>query len=969
MKTFFNLLLILLFVFTTNTNVAQTPKLEQNINKNQSQLSSKPLNYVELNNTLYFFAEIGYSEQTLWAYNGTSDPEIVLPEEQPPISNKSFLTKFNNKLYFNAYDSIHGYELWYYSPESGFQMADDITNGKESSTLSSAFTLNNKLFFFKIMHENYRVRYDLLEYDESIPAHTPENVDSSFYSVQGTPLSSAGKVFFMAEAGNYMMGNMALYEFDGSNNPEKIDLDDDDTPHSLITSNDKLYIEVAPSTGWDNTLWQYDGENPPEKINTPKGSIIPFAFAFDKLFYSFNGDIFMYDGSPVTNVLNDIFFNYNISNAPEAYHYNGNALYFFGSDPEHNVSIWKYENGTSAEEIVKVPNYNYMTNELIIFNNQLIYRANNGHGIEMQVFDLGSNSKKEYDLRKGDNSSNLNNPFIFNNELYFSAFDTLIDYQLWKYNGAGFPVKIKHSEDINWSNLLDKIVFNDKLIFSGKIDNYGFELLEYDGINPPSMVADIYEGGLWGYPEHFTEFNSNIYFSAENDTAGVELWRYDGNKETQIVADIYNGNKSSSPENLIVFNDKLYFSAEDSTYGKELWSMDHDENVQLVFDCRKGEYSSTPKLATVFNNKLYFSAYVEIIGTSLWEYNGEDDPINLKATDENWEDIVPHEMVVFNNKLILSAYTDSTGIELWSYDGENPPQQIADLNPGEVSSGPSNFKVINQTLYFSAHDGEHGTELWSYNGNDAPQMMADIFVGRGNSNPEGFTLLDDKVYFAATNGTEGRELWSFVPNLDTYFEKTVIACGDYLSPKGNVYDQSGTYTDTLMNNAGADSIITTHLTIENINIEINIVNDTLLQSLQNEAEYQWINCKTDEPIEGATEQEFIATKNGDYAVIVFTEHCTDTSECVNVIRTSVDEQRLSEIIVSPNPSQGQFKIHFGQVEETAEIRIFNTNGSVVEHKKVKNSSFANINIEAKPGIYYVEIITGKNTLIRKTILE
>jgi ELWxxDGT repeat protein len=965
MQTFYKLLFVLVLLFFSTISFGQEPQLEYNINPHGTNVSSNPNEFIQFNETLYFLAQTDGTHQSLWIYGGDNEPQKVQAPEQPEISSNSFLIEYNNKLFFVANDNIHGNELWSYDPNNGYQLADDISEGQESSVIASPFIINNKLFFTFQKRENYNTCYTIYEYDGTNSASEIENMlegglalgINSKEVINDTLYFTAQKDIFSYEE---------LYEFDGVNTPKQVEYNGERAKR-LITFNNELHFVAKEQYSSAKRLWKYDGVNEPEQVATPLVTITPLASTSGKLFISWDNKIYINNGTSTFQAIDNVKHNSDINSSKKAYCANDNVLYFFAYNNNYEVFLWKYEDGITAEALTAVPFYDYSINELVFFDNQLIFKGNSGNGIELQIFDLENKALSEHDLKTGTDGSSLNNLFVFNNKLHFSATDSS-EQKFWKYNENSSPEEIADTEEAQWDELYEAIVFNDKVVFSGRIDDYGIELMEYDGVNPPSMIADIYEGGLWGYPEHFTEFNSNLYFSAENDTAGVELWKYDGNNAPQLVADIIPGNESSSPENLIVFNDKLYFSAEDSALGKELWSMDSDEIVQLEFDCREGEYDSNPKLLTVFNNKLYFSAYVEIIGTSLWEFNGKDEPVNLKATKENWAGIVPHDLVVFNNNLILSAYTDSTGIELWSYDGETTPQQIADINPGNESSNPSNFKVINQTLYFAADDGVHGTELWSYNGNDAPQMIADIFEGKGSSTPENFTLLDNKVYFVANDGTDGRELWSFVPNLDTYSEETVIACGEYLSPGGNVYTENGVYTDTLANNAGADSIITTHLTIEHINREVNVVNDTLLHSLHDNASYQWINCETKEEIEAATEQEFIATKNGDYAVIVFTEHCTDTSECVNVIRTSVDKQNLAEIIVSPNPSHGHFSVHLGQVDETAEITIVNTSGSIVERKTV-NNSFADINLNTKPGIYFIKITIGSNTFTRKIILE
>ena len=61
----------------------------------------------------------------------------------------------------------------------------------------------------------------------------------------------------------------------------------------------------------------------------------------------------------------------------------------------------------------------------------------------------------------------------------------------------------------------------------------------------------------------------------------------------------------------------------------------------------------------------------------------------------------------------------------------------------------------------------------------------------------------------------------------------------------------------------------------------------------------WLNdCP---PINGETNQSFIATNNGNYAVAVTQNGCTDTSSCELVINVGINEIS-SNINVHPNPT-------------------------------------------------------------------
>jgi hypothetical protein len=128
------------------------------------------------------------------------------------------------------------------------------------------------------------------------------------------------------------------------------------------------------------------------------------------------------------------------------------------------------------------------------------------------------------------------------------------------------------------------------------------------------------------------------------------------------------------------------------------------------------------------------------------------------------------------------------------------------------------------------------------------------------------------------------------------------ACNQYTSPAGNIYSTSGTYSDTLQNIAGCDSIVITNLVIAAVNATITIGSNNLTCN-QSNATYQWLDCSNGlQPIAGETGQTFIPTTGGSYAVAVQYQGCTDTSVCLTVSFTGFDEHQSIQWEVYPNPA-------------------------------------------------------------------
>jgi len=78
------------------------------------------------------------------------------------------------------------------------------------------------------------------------------------------------------------------------------------------------------------------------------------------------------------------------------------------------------------------------------------------------------------------------------------------------------------------------------------------------------------------------------------------------------------------------------------------------------------------------------------------------------------------------------------------------------------------------------------------------------------------------------------------------------------------------------------------------------------------------------------------------------------------------------IIISPNPSTGIFDLQLSIDKEQfnkAELNVYTILGEVVYQTEIKNLN-SKINLsELAKGIYFAQIITNKQTIVRKVVLE
>lgn len=199
--------------------------------------------------------------------------------------------------------------------------------------------------------------------------------------------------------------------------------------------------------------------------------------------------------------------------------------------------------------------------------------------------------------------------------------------------------------------------------------------------------------------------------------------------------------------------------------------------------------------------------------------------------------------------------------------------------------------------------------------------------------------LDGNTYTAANNtatytiinpsGCDSVLTLDLSIRLSTFGVDTRTECDALVWIDGNTYTSSNnSATYTLTNASGCDSVVTLDLTINSLNLEV-IENATSLTAMQTDATYQWVNCSTNfTPISGATNQSFTPTIDGDYAVIITMDGCSDTSACTAFLTNGLSELNSEMISVYPNPANGVLTIE-KFIDEKLNVEIYNSLGKSV----------------------------------------
>ena len=457
-----------------------------------------------------------------------------------------------------------------------------------------------------------------------------------------------------------------------------------------------------------------------------------------------------------------------------------NAQYQF----EQIADIWTGTNNSSPRDFVE-------------YNGEIYFRAINQYQEELYKSNgLVGNIQMVKNINGG--ASSVPKPlFVFNNLLFFKATTTAEGEELWVSDGTELGTIIlkdiwvgsASSQVFATTNPLNQyFIKNGELYFTARDQSAAFSLWKTDGT--PTGTVKVFDPVGFVFGDNFTEFNGKWYFTGRNtDAMNPELYVTDGTEAgTNLFAEI-NPNTSntlsagSNPRHFQVYDGYLYFAADNGTIGEELYRTD-GTTVELVADIFPNNLnsafgkSSSPNGFYIFNNDLYFSANVydvglnQILGRELFRYNVADGIVFIKDIfPGNLNGSLAYERNYFfelNNELHFAACDGSNGTnvyEIYKTDGTNSGTvKVVDYSAlGNTSFIPSlihnkQYAIINNRMYFN-----HGSQqIWVTDGtNSGTQQltntgMPNVPVSNLNFKPIAF---NNSIYFGANSATNGVELW------------------------------------------------------------------------------------------------------------------------------------------------------------------------------------------------------------------
>ncbi len=267
------------------------------------------------------------------------------------------------------------------------------------------------------------------------------------------------------------------------------------------------------------------------------------------------------------------------------------------------------------------------------------------------------------------------------------------------------------------------------------------------------------------------------------------------------------------------------------------------------------------------------------------------------------------------NELACGPYTVPSGDEIYTVSGT-----YMDTIPN--AAGCDSLITINLTVGSSSSSSIAPTSCGDYTAPDGQIFTTSGTYNVTIPNTEG---CDSLITIDLTVGT--------IDSVTT----TEVACDSFMWTDGNTYTTSGVYTQNLTNSLGCDSIATLDLTInssptmtvassDGVNLVCNIVDNHI-----------WIDC-SDNSVVATSGNTYMATSNGDYAVVGTLNGCSDTSACFSVINVGIHQHDNVDLSVYPNPANNTLFIDSDVI--ITQISIYSVVGKLVESNIPVSKSIA-----------------------------
>ena len=251
------------------------------------------------------------------------------------------------------------------------------------------------------------------------------------------------------------------------------------------------------------------------------------------------------------------------------------------------------------------------------------------------------------------------------------------------------------------------------------------------------------------------------------------------------------------------------------------------------------------------------------------------------------------------------------------------------------------------------------------------QVYLDFNEGQPDGDNTAITALIDQASGATTTisdvaltGTTS----NFTSGINNYTTVNSTYCGTAFSFGSQIIDAPGVYYDAFLVVGACDSLVALNVSDNSPDVSVTS-NDNFLLANATNANYQWVNCSSNSLVSGAVNQAFIPNSNGEFAVIVTQNFCSDTSDCINFSTAGFESLNNQVIHVSPNPAQESFQIGLPFWALNAELVVFDITGKEVLSKVFTGNQTTVTRDAIMPaGLYFAVVNLNGNRFTGKIVL-
>lgn len=393
--------------------------------------SSNPQFLLDFNGVLYFAATDYEHGNELWKSDGTEAGTVMIKDVNPGLSPGApvfssggpGLMKYQDSIYFNGNDGVHGNELWKSDgTEAGTMLVKDIyPGGDDSGPYSSSphkYVDVNGILFFAVTSPDDSAELWKSDGTEAGTLLVKDIHPEQFWTL-GELVAVNNNLYFTLDT--HSQYGCELWKSDGTVAGTVL-LKDINPNYELCASNltdhgGMLYFTVDDGVH-GNALWKSDG--------TEAGTQLV-------------KDIYAGEGNAWFNSLTSM----------------GEMLYFGASDVIHGCELWKSDGSEAGTTLVigfeYISEYDFCVAHLTVFKGQLLFTVDDGvHGRDLWksdgtgtgtviVKDILTGSIECTDYGKGGYWCYVPTPghlTVVDNNLFFTTDDVDHGTELWKSDGT-----------------------------------------------------------------------------------------------------------------------------------------------------------------------------------------------------------------------------------------------------------------------------------------------------------------------------------------------------------------------------------------------------------------------------------------------------------------------------------------------------------------------------------------------------